>query len=217
MALKNTTFRTLLNIIILSVLFVSFFFGATPAFAMAESQVSFTEFSQSVQNGNAETLNGVYVPNVLAFPVVQQPYGYASYVSKNDNEVTQFRMASQFGNTGLLAHNYLAGESFSQLAIGQEVRLVYGDGRVEYFVVSQILQYQALQPHSPYSSFRNLDRDETLSVEEMFKRVYFGDRHVTFQTCIEAEGNLSWGRLFIIAIPKSELIGYDRLNQKELE
>ena len=44
---------------------------------------------------------------------------------------------------------------------------------------------------------------------QMFKRAYLGDRHVTFQTCLEAYGNNSWGRLFIIAVPKSEKSGID--------
>ena len=101
-----------------------------------------------------------------------------------------------------------------QLATGQEVRLVYGDGRIENFVVVELLAYQALQPNSPYSSFRNLyAADETLSAEQMFKRVYFGDRHVTFQTCIEQGGEPSWGRLFVIAIPRNEYIKFNRLNQ----
>jgi hypothetical protein len=38
----------------------------------------------------------------------------------------------------------------------------------------------------------------------MFKRVYFGDRHLTFQTCIAKDGEASWGRLFVIAVPKPE-------------
>ena len=206
--------RTILNTTIFLAIFVSFFFNPISALAMAGSTPNFTEFSQSVKNGRADLLTGVYVSNVMALPVVQQPYGYASFVSNNDDEATQFRMASQFGNVGLLAHNHLSGEAFSQLAVGQEVRLVYGDGQVEYFVISEVLRYQALQPTSPYSSFSNLDKDEVLSAENMFKRVYFGDRHVTFQTCIEAEGNLSWGRLFVIAIPKSEYVGFDRLNQQ---
>jgi len=206
--------RTILNTTIFLAIFISFFFNPISALAMAGSTPNFTEFSQSVKNGRADLLTGVYVSNVMALPVVQQPYGYASFVSNNDDEATQFRMASQFGNVGLLAHNHLSGEAFSQLAVGQEVRLVYGDGQVEYFVISEVLRYQALQPTSPYSSFSNLDKDEVLSAENMFKRVYFGDRHVTFQTCIEAEGNLSWGRLFVIAIPKSEYVGFDRLNQQ---
>jgi len=159
-----------------------------------------------VQNGDAKVLRGVYVANVLALPIVQQPAGNAGYISSTDGIITQFNMAAQYGNVGLLAHNHLSGRLFSQLAAGQEVRLVYGDGKTEVFVISEIQRYQALQPTSPYSSFRNLDRDETLTAEKMFKRVYFGDRHVTFQTCINSDGNASWGRLFIIAIPKPEVI-----------
>jgi len=36
----------------------------------------------------------------------------------------------------------------------------------------------------------------------LFRLVYRGERHITFQTCIEAYGNGSWGRLFVIAKPK---------------
>lgn len=171
-------------------------------------------FVKAVQNGETNVLRGVYVQDVLALPVVQQPAGNAGYVSYNDGEVTQFGMAAQYGTIGLLAHNYLSGKHFSQLNAGQEVRLVYGDGRMETFIVTEVLRYQALQPTSPYSSFRNLDKQETLTAEDMFKRVYFSDGQVTFQTCIEAEGNQSWGRLFVIAVPKSEASASGRLQQQ---
>ena len=111
-------------------------------------------------------------------------------------------MAEEVGNIGLLAHNYLAGSLYAGLSRGDEVRIVYGDGRVEYFVVKQILQYQALQPSSVHSDFRDLDNNITTSAQDVFRKVYRGDRHVTFQTCIEAEGNINWGRLFVIAEPK---------------
>ena len=140
-----------------------------------------------------------------SFPVVQQPPGDTNYVSKNDGEVTQFASASRYGNIGLLAHNYLSGRFFSQLRIGEEVQLLYSDGQVETFVVTEILRYQALDPKSPYSSFQNMDNeDEVLTVRQMFDRAYQGGRHVTFQTCIAAEGISSWGRLFVIASPVSE-------------
>ena len=113
-------------------------------------------------------------------------------------------MAAKYGNIGLLAHNHLAGQPFTQLSVGQEVRLIYGNGRIETFIITEVLEYQALQPTNPYSSFRNLNKDETLTAKQMFKRVYFGDRHITFQTCIAANGDQSWGRLFVIAIPKPE-------------
>jgi hypothetical protein len=163
---------------------------------------SFADFSESVQSSEADILRGVYVKNILALPVVQQPADQPFYVSNRDGEATQFSMASRYGNIGLLAHNTLSGRSFSRLAVGQEVRLVYGDGRAEYFVITKILQFQALEPESVNSSFRNLDRNEVLSAGEMFNRAYVGERRVVFQTCIAAEGNPSWGRLFVVAVPK---------------
>jgi hypothetical protein len=163
---------------------------------------SFREFSKSVQNGQTNDLRGVYVDKVLALTVVQQPADNNGYVSLNTNETTQFHMAAQLGNVGLLAHNYLAGKLFSQLVTGQEVRLIYGDGHVVSYVVKEILSYQALQPNSQYSSFKNPGASETLTTEQLFNKTYGGEHHLTFQTCIEAQGNPSWGRLFIIAIPK---------------
>src|SRR5687768_15427405 len=207
MALKHRMTRRLLNLGLFLAVLGSLLFNTNSIMAMGDIAApfpDFTDFSQAVQNGKADSLRGVYVPNVLALPIVQQPSGNAGYVSSNDGQATQFAMASQFGNVGLLAHNYLSGKSFSQIAVGQEVRLVYGDGRVEYFVVTEILQYQALQPTSPWSSFRDLNDNTTLSAEQMFKRVYTGDRHLTFQTCIQAEGISSWGRLFVVAVPKTD-------------
>lgn len=204
MTLTTQTTRTARSTSLLVTFLVSIFYNplATKALGSGAIFPSLSEFSKAVQNGEAQVLRGVYVADVLALPVVQQPAGLAGYVSTTDGEVTQFRMAAQYGNVGLLAHNYLSGRLFSQLAAGQEVRLVYGDGKTETFIIQEILRFQALQPTSPYSSFRNLDKDETLSAEQMFKRVYFGDRHVTLQTCIEAYGDSSWGRMFIIAVPK---------------
>lgn len=214
MALKHKIIRFIPNLSLF--LFAVAFLWLKPASAQALSNTTsapaFINFSKSVQNGQKDVLRGVYVDKVLALPIVQQPIGNAGYVSSTDGEATQFGMVSQYGNIGLLAHNLLSGKSFSALTAGQEVSLVYGDGHVEYFVVKEVLRYQALQPNSPYSSFKNLGKDETLTAEQMFKRVYFGSHHLTFQTCIQAEGNLSWGRLFVIAVPKEESSIHGRLN-----
>lgn len=161
----------------------------------------FATFVEQVQSGEADVLRGVYVPEVLALPVSQQPAGQPHYVSSKDGEATQFSTASEYGNIGLLAHNHLSGDSFSQLAEGQEVRLVYGDGKVEYFIVTELLRFQALQPKSAWSQFRDVTDDRVLSAGQMFDRVYSGGRHVTFQTCIRANGNWNWGRLFVLAMP----------------
>src|SRR6185436_13466624 len=206
MALKNKFIRTTFSASLSLLLLVFAALVLSPISVLAQGNnptlPTLAEFSKKVQNGQADVLRGVYVANVLALPIVQQPSADAGYVSTNEGEATQFQMASQYRNVGLLAHNHLAGKSFSALAVGQEINLIYGDGHVEHFVVKEILKYQALKPTSPYSSFRNLDKDEVLSARQMFKRVYLGDRHVTFQTCLSVDGNQSWGRLFVIATPK---------------
>ena len=218
MALKHPFTRAALGGGLLLVVFVYTFFNPISHIALGTSKIhppDFTDFSTLVENGNTDVLSGVYVPNVLALPVVQQPAGDSGYVSGRDDEATQFAMASQYGNIGLLAHNYLSGGLFSRLGIGEEVRLVYGDGKVEYFVVTEVLRYQALDPDSQWSSFRNLDDYDILSTEQMFTRAYAGDRHVTFQTCIAENGNSSWGRLFVIAVPKS--FSFDHFIQQFLQ
>ncbi len=180
--------------------FVLLLAHAAPALAKANVP-NLEDFITSVNNGDANALRGVYVQGVLAYPIIQQPSSSAGFVSMESNVVTQFNMAAQAGNVGLLAHNYLAGKSFSTLAVGNIVTLVYGDGHIEQFEITQIYQYQALSPLSPTSKFKNLNTKVIITAEELFNLVYRGDRHVTFQTCIEGAGESSWGRLFVIAEP----------------
>ena len=217
MTLKDRkTVRFFLSLGLLLLTLASLWLNPTSALAWVDfpAQPSLAEFSRSVQNGQKDVLRGVYVEKVLALPIIQQPASNAGYVSNNDGEATQFGMAAKYGNIGLLAHNHLAGKAFPQLAVGQEVHLIYGNGRIETFVITEVLKYQALQPTSPYSSFKNINKEETLTAEQMFKRVYLGDPHVTFQTCIASNGDQSWGRLFVIAIPKAETpTRYDRLDK----
>jgi hypothetical protein len=217
MTLNAYTHRTSLHTILLLTILACLFLRPIPTLALGNGEATlpeFAEFSKTVQNNEANVLRGVYVTDVLALPVSQQPAENAGYVSSKEGEITQFGMAAQFGNVGLLAHNHLSGRLFSQLSIGQEVRLVYGNGTVEYFVITQILQYQALEPTSQYSSFRDLSNNEMLTAEQVFKKVYRGERHVTFQTCIAGAKSLSWGRLFIIALPKTQVANMDRFDPK---
>jgi hypothetical protein len=201
---QNQTFRFAIQFSLLLLALTLFWLQPVPALALSNSPAlpTFSDFAKSVQDGQKGVLRGVYVENVLAFPIVQQPTDSDGYVSSHDGEITQFNIVAKYGNVGLLAHNHLAGKVFSQLAIGEKVKLIYGDGHAEIFVIQEILQYQALQPTSPYSNFKNLNKDETLTAQQMFQRVYLGDHHVTFQTCINANGESSWGRLFVIATPK---------------
>jgi len=162
---------------------------------------TFEQFVASVKNDKAGIAVGVYVPDVLALRVVQQPAGNPGYISTAMDEVTQFGMASQYGVSGLLAHNYLSGVLFDKIAIGKEVRIVLGDGQVEYYVVSAVHRFQALSPYSPNSDFIDLSNGMKYTAADLFKLVYQGSKHVTFQTCIWDNDNPSWGRLFVIATP----------------
>src|SRR5215211_6783529 len=98
---QHTMTRTALHLNLL-VLFLTVFFlnpSATLAIGNPDGTLpSFADFSQSVRNGEADMLRGVYVPDVLALPIIQQPKDYPYYVSNHDGEVTQFSMATQYGN-----------------------------------------------------------------------------------------------------------------------
>jgi hypothetical protein len=162
---------------------------------------SLSTFIATVKDGAATTLRGIYIPNIMAFPIQQQPYGNPGFVSPVDSVITQFSIATEVGNVGLLAHNMLAGKSFSEIKQGDQIILIYGDGHTEVFLVENTQRYQALDPLNPYSQFKNLETQKSLTAEDLFRTVYRGEYHLTLQTCIENEGNLSWGRLFVIAKP----------------
>jgi hypothetical protein len=158
-------------------------------------------FVDSVVNGEADTLRGVYVPDILALPVEQQPKNDSNYIRMEPDLATQYRPAARFGVTGLLAHNTLAGKLFFDMKIGDVVTLAYGDGSTQRYQVTQIARFQARNANHEYV---DLEDGEIVSGAELFQEMYTGTNHVTFQTCIFAEGNESWGRLFVVATPIGE-------------
>jgi hypothetical protein len=160
------------------------------------------DFVATVENGQAGQVVGVYVPDVLSLKVAQQPANNPAYVNETLGYATQFRLAAQYGATGLLAHNYLSGALFSSLSTGQEVDVIYGDGSIRRYSILMVRRFQALNPTSPASNFVDLDDSSgaQISNADLFFQIYKGNR-VVFQTCITANGNTSWGRLFVIATP----------------
>lgn len=169
---------------------------------VAEALPTLKNFVASLTNGS-DSLVGVYAPDRFAFPVVQQPQGSADFVSTDDNTITEFSLTKKYGSTGLLAHNFLSGRFFYSLAPGQEVMLVYGNGKVAAFRIERIEKYQALSPESPLSDFIDLSdpSQSRLTSSQLFHRIYGGAGEAIFQTCIDAYGDPSWGRMFIIAEP----------------
>jgi hypothetical protein len=158
-------------------------------------------FTANVTNGKAGQVVGVFVQDQLALPVVQQPDGQNNFVSVQNNTITQFSSANAYGTIGLLAHNFLSGRLFSNLKENQDVVIVYGDGRQEDYRITGIQSFQALDPASPYSNF--IDTTDTthsdITAGALFNRIYAHPNQVVLQTCIDANGNSSWGRLFITA------------------
>jgi len=204
MASESSSWRIVLTFVLF--LFVVATFIPQPASASPLKEASalpkLKTFVQSVKNGEANSVRGVYADGLFALPVVQQSGNGSSYVSAEPNTLTQFAAALTYGNIGLLAHDFLAGAYFSQLSTGQEIQLVYGDGRIINFMVAGIYRYQAMEPNNVYSKFIDLNSHNNLSATQLFEKVYMGSTHITFQTCIEANGNSSWGRLFVIADPQ---------------
>lgn len=168
---------------------------------VADSVSGFDSFLQSVSNGRADQITGVYVDGALALNVGQQPSNSPGYISNNVGEVTQFGLASEYGSLGLLAHNYLSGSDFFKLSEGQTITLVYGDGSTESYLIEQIRSFEALQPNSAYSDFVDLDNGGKLSASELFHNMYNKSNALVLQTCIANNGISTWGRIFIIATP----------------
>ncbi len=158
-------------------------------------------FIAQVAEGPAENVTGVYVKDILALPVIQQPANQPGYVSTRPDTITQFSMAEQFGSIGLLAHNFAAGDLFFDLQEGDLVILIHGDGHLQHYQISSTASYQALEPTSPRSAFRELSGDAIITASELFSRVYAKSGEITFQTCIAMGDVDSWGRYFVHATP----------------
>ncbi|MBN2045957.1 MAG: hypothetical protein JW757_13125 [Anaerolineales bacterium] len=159
-------------------------------------------FVQQVSTGQTDVITGVFVAEDFTLEVVQQPQNNPGFISEEDGVVTDFALSRDYGTIGLLAHNYLAGDRFDELLVGQEIHLVYGDNQFVTYSIINVESYRALSPHSPYSDFVRLDGTETqVSATDLFYQVYGQEDALVLQTCIENEGNQSWGRLFITAVP----------------
>jgi hypothetical protein len=167
----------------------------------AAGYTSLYDFTDSVYNGQSGQVVGVYAPGLFALPVRQQPDGQPDFVDRENNILTEFSLPKKYGSTGLLAHNYLSGSRFSRLKENQDVVLIYGDGKQEHYRISKTVSYQALKPNSPFSDFvdNSNPNEGKLTSADLFNRVYTTRHQLVFQTCIEANGEPSWGRVFIIA------------------
>lgn len=194
--MKKLSFATKV-VTALAILILAISFLPTKSVQAAASPISLNKFSEALKNSDSSKLVGVHVNDILALRVVQQASTYS--VSSLRNTVTQFGLAANYGSIGLLAHNYLSGIHFSELSTGTKINLIFGDGSTRTYQVEKIKKYQALRPDELDSDFVNLDNPSvTISSDRVINETY-GAGDLVLQTCIEKNGNLSWGRLFIIA------------------
>jgi hypothetical protein len=162
---------------------------------------NFKQFIQVVSDGQAGVPRGVYAQDTLALPIIQQPANNPLYVSNKLGLATQYSRAAQYGVTGILAHNYLSGESFDRLTLGQTVVIVYGDRATRLYQVREIHRFQKIDRADHESDYLDLASGNLLNTAQVFTQFYRGGEHVTFQTCLKGEGIWNWGLVFVVAEP----------------
>ncbi len=170
----------------------------------APADTTLADFVQSLPTAPANALIGVYARGVFALPVVQQPQGDPEFVSDGAGALTQYAAPAASGVTALLAHNTLSGRYFSQLANGQSLLLIFGDKRIARYHIQRSEHFRATRPTDPFSDFVSLDDPSAAlsSFAQIFAHFYQTPGQLILQTCITAQGNPSWGRLFVVATPE---------------
>jgi len=155
-------------------------------------------------NINLESSSGstLYLDEEVALSIADQPNNNIGYVSNIPGVITRFRQAEKQGSIGLIAHNYLAGEKFFNLGVGDFLTLASNNEKTnQRYEIIEIKEFQALDPRSIHSKFRNLDTEEIISAHNLSQSIYGLEDHLILQTCIENDGDTEWGRLFVIAKP----------------
>ena len=189
---------------IILIFFVSFLPTSVGA---SGNSILISPFSDSLSIKDTDTnetsiLSGLHIDGLKTLQVMQQPVGNNNFVTPQLDVVTEYQTALNYGTIGLLAHNYLAGQYFFQISPGQNIELIYNDKTTVRFVVTQIQQYRALSQNSSASDFIDLDSGKFLTASQLFRKIYKNQTgHLVLQTCIYADQNPTWGRLFIIAEP----------------
>ena len=159
------------------------------------------DFKEKFKNGDSAEISGLYLNEESQLIVVEQPPGRPEFVSDIPGTVTNFQNVVGESVIGLLAHNYLSGEEFFSINHSDEIHMVMGDGSVRSYRIKEFHSYQALDPQNLRSNFINVKDGSILTARQLFSTMYTGSDKLVLQTCIEEEGLLEWGRLFIIAQP----------------
>jgi sortase (surface protein transpeptidase) len=131
----------------------------------------------------------------FSFTVLYQPDAMHYYVYAVAGTVTNYSEAKN-GNIGLLAHEELAGKTFTQLKQSDIITLRFSDERIEKYQVSHVLRYVALEPYNISSPFINMETKEISAAIDLGNSLYvFAKDQLVLQTCYDN----AHGRLFVVA------------------
>jgi hypothetical protein len=142
----------------------------------------------------AKKASSVAVENKFIFSVSQSGNNAPS-----DYSLGQYAFAAGKNSLGFIAHNYLAGSSFSSLTAGDVVTVKYSDGTSASFLVYNVARYKATNSNDFSKPFIASNGKE-MSARQVFGQAYKSGQ-VTFQTCIASGGSNTWGILIVQAKP----------------
>jgi hypothetical protein len=171
----------------------------SPTPTTTPATLTLDNFSKQVRDGQP-IIRGIFIQNKLAFYVVQQPSSNTNYISGSSRTVTQSRTAILFGGIVFLAHNYSAGRVFPSVVVNDIIYTIYGDGKIDKYIVQKQYKYQALQPDNPYTNYVDLETGLLVTWDIVYINFYSLPDAIVLQTCISKDNIGSWGRLFITAI-----------------
>ncbi|MDZ7843342.1 MAG: hypothetical protein U5K99_00840 [Anaerolineales bacterium] len=158
------------------------------------------ESIQRSTGSTGEQIVRVEAPGHFSYSVVKQPQNNPGFVSSRPDTLTLFNLAERYGTTGFLAHNDLAGKKFVDLQTEERINLFYNTQKESSYRIISIRKFQALSPNSPYSDFIDLQDGRQYSASELFLEIYGPGDRLVIQTCLENNGNLTWGRMFVTAV-----------------
>lgn len=169
---------------------------------------NWAKFLPTNEDSGTDKVTGLVIGSEM-IGISPQPDGLGGYVTNEDNEATRWN------ENVLLAHNYLSGESFSQLQIGSSVAFVTGEGEVREGKVAEVIDLQALTPNSGNSEYlvlgENTETGTLLTGKDLLDLYYenpdYSDNFF-LQTCISNEGISTWGRRII----RIEIVGLFEAN-----
>jgi len=169
--------------------------------AVYQAQFLPNQVERTQTNKSQRQVTRLTVNDNFSYPVVEQPMNNPGYVSSAEKTLTHFRLANDYGSTGILAHNHLAGARFFDIKVGDTINIADAEGKNTLYVVFSIRQFQAASPTSAYSNFIDLVDNKVYTATELFLDTYGNAGYLVLQTCLERDGVDSWGRYFVLALP----------------